>query len=276
MTYLNNDQLAKHAPSIFATQPYEAMTERYKFVPTIQVIELLREKGFQPVRAQQSRSRIPGKAEFTKHMIRFRHDDHVNQLAVVGEEIPELVLVNSHDGTSGYELSAGIYRFVCSNGMVVSSGEIDSVKIRHSGKSYDEFADRIIDGTYTILDETPKVMKQIEQWKNIELSPNQQLSFARAANELKPLPEAISADHLLLTRRYQDRSEANTGKRDLYTTMNVIQENMLRGGLRGRDVESRRRVSTRAIKSVGEDVRLNKALWQLFSAGAENVDAIAV
>lgn len=290
MQILSNAQIAKLAPSVFATQPYEAMTERYKFVPTNHVIDLMRENGFQPVRVQQSRCRIAGKEEFTKHMIRFRHEDHHKQAieainAVSTHlhdvrmndktlpEIPEIVLVNSHDGSSGYELSAGLFRQVCANGLVISCGDIDSIKIRHSGKSIDDFAGRIIDGTYQILDETPKVMQQIEQWKNIDLTEAQQIRFAHAANELKPLPAAIEPINLLRSRRLADNTEIN-GKRDLFTTMNVIQENMLRGGLRGRN-EARRRVSTRTVKSVTEDMRLNKALWQLFSAGADNLDKIA-
>ena len=285
MTYLTNEQIAKVAPSVFATEAYEGMSERYKFVPTINVVELMKERGFLPVRAQQSQSRIPGKAEFTHHMIRFRQKDHHEMaVAAIAErsthlhhvikdialpEFPEIVLVNSHDGSSGYELSAGLFRLVCCNGLVISSGDIDSIKIRHSAKSYDEFAEKIIEGTYRILEDTPKVMNQIEQWKNIDLTEDQQIRFAQAANELKPLPEAVNVENLLNTHRYQDRKDNVTGKRDLYTTFNVIQENMLRGGLRGRNLETRRRVSTRAIKSVSEDIRLNKALWVLSGDIAE-------
>src|SRR5690348_1009366 len=69
---LSNDQLMKMAPSIFAAQPWERMSARYTFIPTIQVVDKMRAEGFQPVSVAQAKTRIDGKADFTKHLIRFR------------------------------------------------------------------------------------------------------------------------------------------------------------------------------------------------------------
>src|SRR5262249_24374538 len=115
---LDDDQLRRRAPSIFAASRWERMSGRYRMVPTIDVVGMLRDRGFLPVRADQSRSSIPGKGDFTRHMIRFRHAEFVSPLTV-GAEVPELVLVNSHDGTSAYKFLAGIFRLICRNGMVV-------------------------------------------------------------------------------------------------------------------------------------------------------------
>src|SRR5262249_39656086 len=145
---LTNDQLHRSAPSIFASTPWHHMSDGYRFVPTIEVVDLLRGRGFQPVRAQQSRSRIEGKGAFTKHLIRFRHDSLIDAPRV-GEEIPELVLVNSHDGTSSYQLMAGIFRLVCSNGLVVQSTDFGSIRVHHSGGK--DFQQRVIDATYQIV-----------------------------------------------------------------------------------------------------------------------------
>lgn len=144
---LSNDTLRRVAPSIFATTPYHRMSDRYKFIPTIEVVDMLRNQGFHPVRAQQSTSRTEGKAEFTRHLVRFRHNDYLVP-AVVGSEFPELVMTNSHDGTACYQFEAGLYRLVCSNGMVVSSGQFDRVSVRHLGGS--DFHDRVIDATYQV------------------------------------------------------------------------------------------------------------------------------
>src|SRR6516165_7387134 len=99
LSVLDDDQLRRRVPSIFATAPWGALSGRYRMVPTVEVVGMLRDKGFVPVRAEQSRTRIPGKGDFTRHMLRFRHSDFLSPL-VVGTEIPELVLLNSHDGTS--------------------------------------------------------------------------------------------------------------------------------------------------------------------------------
>src|SRR4051794_23840052 len=125
---LDDDQLRRLAPSIFAASPWGRMSGRYRMVPTIEVVGLLRDKGFLPVRAEQSRTRIEGKGDFTRHLIRFRHGDHLSPLAV-GAEVPELVLTNSHDGTSAYRFMAGVFRLVCSNGMVVQSADHGSLSV---------------------------------------------------------------------------------------------------------------------------------------------------
>lgn len=290
MQVMTNETLFRAAPSIFANEPWEGMTERYKFVPTIKVVDLLRDKGFLPVKATQSNCRIPGKAEFTKHMIRFRHEEH-HKLAVEAiqrksthlhdvrwndkdlPEIPEIVLVNSHDGTSAYNLTAGMYRQICANGLIVSTGNIDNISVRHSGRSYEEFGAKIIEGTFHILNETPKALEQINQWKHISLTKEQQAIFANHANEVKPLPEGINPLKLLTSRRYEDNVNQETGERDLYTTFNVIQENMIRGGVRGLNADNTRRVRSREVKAIDANLKVNKILWSLTDQIAKTIAA---
>ena len=250
---LDDDQLRRLAPSIFAAAPWGRMSGRYRMVPTIEVVGMLRDRDFLPVRAEQGRTRIEGKGDFTRHMIRFRHADDLSPL-VVGAEVPEVILVNSHDGTSAYRFMAGIFRLVCSNGMVVQSSDHGSISVRHSGGS--DFQDRVIDATFRIMDEAPRTLANIETWKGIELSPPQREAFAAAALELKGPEQPITPARLLAPRRAEDRSL------DLWTTASVVQEHLLRGGDRGR-ASTGRRTTTRPVKSVGEDLRLNRALWTL-------------
>jgi hypothetical protein len=257
---LDDDRLRRAVPSVFATSPWGAMSGRYRMVPTIDVVGMLRDKGFLPVRAEQSRTRIPGKGDFTRHMIRFRHADFLSPLAV-GAEVPELVLVNSHDGTSAYKFLAGIFRLVCSNGMIVQSSDHGSISVRHSGGP--DFRDRVIDATFRIMDEAPRTLAKIDAWKRIDLTPPQREAFAAAALELKA-NRAITPAQLLSPRRPEDR------RTDLWTTASVVQEHLLRGGDRGRAATGRR-TTTRPVKSVGEDLRLNRALWTLTERLAEAV-----
>ncbi len=260
---LNNDMLMKVAPSIFATAPWEHVSERYTFIPTIGVVDALRNEGFYPVRASQSKTRIEGKGEFTKHMLRFRRAEELEGLQkgmATGTEIPELVLVNSHDRSSGYQLSAGIFRLVCSNGMTVKSHDFGDINIRHSGDVQHE----VISGSYGIIEEMPRIMSQIDQFKGLQLNQSQQLAYATAALELRyPTDEDVGVSRspihpsqLLDVRRAADKGS------DLWTTFNKVQENFMRGGLRG-VATTGRRTRTRKIGSVNEDLRMNKALWML-------------
>lgn len=266
---LENEQLMRLAPSIFATEPWEQVSERYAFIPTIKVVDALRDEGFVPVVARQTRTRVEGKGEFTKHMLRFRREVDMNIPSVVdgnahhffkdAPEIPELVLVNSHDRSSGYQLSAGMWRQVCSNGLMVQSASIAGISIRHSGDVVGE----VIEGSYQIINEMPRALDRIERFKHTMLDAQQKEIFATAALELRyPKDESgnqrspILAPQLLNARRRVD--EGN----DLWTVFNCVQENFMRGGLKG-IATTGRRTRTRKIGSVNEDVRLNKALWTL-------------
>jgi len=240
------------------------MSGRYRMVPTIEVVDILRERGFVPVRAEQSRTRIPGKGEFSRHLIRFRHAGHLTP-AALGEELPELVLANSHDGTSAYRFMAGIFRLVCSNGLIVQSADFGSISVKHSGGR--DFHDRILEATFQVARDTPRTMGQIEEWKGITLTRSRQLAFADAAMELKPNPSIKPA--FLLTARREEDFTAHDASRDLWRTFNVIQENLIRGGLQGTNARGRR-IRTRPIRSVAADIAVNRALWTLAESFSRN------
>ncbi len=249
---LSRDDLRRVAPSVFAEQPWRGMSARYRMVPTIEVVDILRDRAFFPVKAQQSRTRIPEKGDFTRHLIRFRHADHLEPLAV-GRETPELVLTNSHDGTAAYRFMAGIFRLVCGNGLTVQSADFGSISVRHSGGG--DFRERILDATYRVVEETPRTLEKIGAWKQIGLTPPQQRAFAAAASELKPNP-SITPSHLLIPRRMED------DRPDLWHTLNRVQENVIKGDLRAINAGGRR-IRTRPIRSVDADIRINRALWRL-------------
>lgn len=253
---LTNEQLMGAAPSVFAAEPWERMSSKYTFIPTIQVVDRMRAEGFQPVAVTQSRTRIEGKQEFTKHMIRFRdmRNGDVPALRTLGTIYPELVLTNSHDGASAYKLDAGLFRLVCLNGLTVSEGNVSQINVRHSGSS-----DGIIEASYQIVEEFPKVLESVERFSALRLTAPQQQVYAAAALELRyDAGEApVTAEQIVRPRRRED-SDAT-----LWNTFNAVQENLLTGGVRGRNPETSRRVRTRAVSGISENTRLNKALWTL-------------
>ena len=255
---LSDDQMRKHAPSIFAEEPWETMTSKYLFIPTIHVINQLRENGFKPVRAMQSKSRIEGKADFTKHMVVFRD---VSKPVAVGDSVPEIVLVNSHDGTSSYQLHAGMFRLVCANGLIVADSTLAAIRCRHSRNVVDD----IIEGTNTLIKEVPAVAEKIEHFRSITLKPEHQQVLAESALKLRYDGEdhaPIEPHQLLRVQREADRQPS------LWNTFNRIEENMMKGGLRGR-TSTNKPTTTRAIKSVTENVRMEKAMWHLTERMAE-------
>ena len=245
---LSNDQIARYAPSVLAQEAHESRGERYTFIPTIEVLDGLRREGFQPFEVRQTRVRDQSKREHTKHLVRLRHESSITSV----EEVPEIILLNSHDGSSSYQLLSGFFRFVCSNGLI--AGDVcNDIRVRHSGNVVDD----VIEGAVRVLDNVEEIAGRIDTYKSITLAPEEATVFANAALQLRWDDKApVQAEQVLRTRRWADN------KADLWTTFNRVQENLLKGGLSARTTTGRR-TSTRAVGGVNENVKLNRALWSL-------------
>lgn len=148
---IHNKEILHTAPSVFSHKPWQEVSDKYGFVPTIEVVDMLRAEGFAVVRATQSRTRIPGKEPFTRHMVRLRHRSLLETGA--HEEVPEIVLVNSHDGNCSYQFMAGIFRLVCSNGLIVQSADFGRLRIRHVGDQ--DFYKQIVRVSRELADQAP-------------------------------------------------------------------------------------------------------------------------
>lgn len=248
---LSDEQIARIAPSVFAAEKHGSRSERYSYIPTIDVINGLRREGFQPFMVAQGRTRVPGKAEFTKHMLRLRHADQIN-----GTEANEIILINSHDGTSSYQMLAGSFRFVCCNGLVCGD-TLQDIRIKHSGN----ITENVVSSAFEVLDGFNLIREVTDEMKSITLSRVEQTILAESALLLKydDAEEAtapINASQLLQTRRLEDRDPS------LWTTFNKVQENAIRGGLQGVSANGRR-TRTREVQAIDTNVKLNRALWNL-------------
>jgi len=250
---LTDAEIFRVAPSIYATTPHESRSSKYTYIPTSTVLDGLRKEGFNPFMVVQSKSRIEGKSEYTKHMLRLRH---VNAIATA--ETPEIILINSHDGTSSYQMLSGVFRFVCQNGMVCGDTYND-IRVPHRGN----IADNVIEAAYTVVEDFETVNNVINEFKHTPLALPEAKIFAEAALSLRYEEEApIIPDRLLQIRRRDDIEN------NLWNTFNVVQENIIRGGLHGKNTAGNR-TTTRAINSIDTNVKLNKALWTLTEKMAE-------
>jgi len=259
---LTEDELRKLAPSIFATQAHASRSERFAPIPTIDVLRGLAKEGFHPVGAKQSVARLDDRRDFTKHLIRLRRfDDQVAKYSV-GDTVCEMLLKNANDGSSAYDLMAGLFRICCLNSMVTQTGAIDELKVRHSG----DVLPKVIEGTYRVLGEAQKALAAPAEWSAQRLVADERMALAEAAHVLRfgdaegNTKTPVKPEQLLRHRRRGDEGT------DLWTTFNVVQENTIKGGVTayGEDaLGRRRRVTTRAVNGIDGDVRLNKALWIL-------------
>jgi hypothetical protein len=257
---LTEDEMRKAAPSIFASEAHSSRSLRFAPIPTIDVLRGLAKEGFHPVGVRQSTTRDPGKSDFTKHLIRLRRLD--GEQHRVGNTLFEILLKNANDGSSAYDLLGGLFRIECLNSLVTQVDTFDTLKVRHSGDAIH----KVIEGTYKVLGNAEIALTAPEKWAQIKLDRDEQRFLAEAAHGVRfgyatdGAAGAINPDRLLTARRVEDRLP------DLWTQFNVVQENALRGGLagQGRDANNRlRNYTTRPIKGIDADMKLNKALWLL-------------
>jgi len=253
------EKLNKIAPSIFSSSAKEGLSSKYNFIPTIKVVEEMEKEGWLPVKAVESGTRNELNQGYQKHMIRFRNfDERVNQKLIVGDTFIELVLTNSHNGLSSFVFNCGLFRLVCSNGMVVAESSFDSARIRHN--SYD--ATQVIDICCETVQRAPMITASVEKMKSIVLTTSEQLIFANAAKPLRfDKPNEIETERILLPNRSADRGN------DLWKTFNRTQENLIKGNVRydryNEEGRYQGRGHTRGVKSIDGNVKLNQALWTL-------------
>ena len=211
--------------------------------------------GFLPVEARQAaRAKSPTHA---RHLIRLRRRYETIQLR---DAIPEILFLNSHDGTSAYQLRVGLFRVACTNGLVVSMGVFPVWRVMHRG----DVVQDVVCAAFRISERFEALATAVERMERTMLDGGQRLEFAAQALALrfpKDLEGAVEPSRFLVPRRQEDVGN------DLWRTFNVLQENLLRGGIPRRSA-SNRLTRTRRITAIGEDVRLNSALWEMAIARA--------
>ena len=247
----NLDQLRNIAPSIFAEQPADKVSDRYGFVPTVSVVEELDNRGLVPVFAGQTLSRDINNRPFAKHLIRFRP---TYAPTIAGQSLPEVVLMNSHDGSSGFKLWAGIFRMVCCNGMIISDSVMGQVSVTHRSNAAEIVGDRSVE----FMGKIDHMEERVKRFMDRILAPTEQSWLADQAAQLrwgKDRPAGLDHNSLLLGRRFEDAGET------LWLTLNRIQENVIKGGVNLN--RPRRQSSTRVLRSVGDDARINSKLWEV-------------
>ncbi len=243
---LTHDELFRTVPSIFSETKHDSRSDRYTYIPTITLLDNLRREGFQPFFACQTRVRDLSKRDHTKHMLRLRREGQIT-----GNQVPEIILLNSHDGSSSYQMLPGLFRAVCQNGLICGE-TFGEVRVPHKG----DVVERVIEGAYEVLGIFDRVDEKREEMQRLMLPQPAQQALAKAAltyrfgDEHQP----VSESQILSPRRWQDESP------DLWTTYQRIQENLIKGGLRGRNAQGRNQ-QTRAVRGIDGDVKLNRALW---------------
>ena len=254
MVNLNENALSiltKDAPAALADAPADYVSDRYTFVPTHKIVTMLSEMGWDVARARQGSSRVES-PEHAPHVVYMRHGDFNHQNFGVGDSVPELQIHNAHNARQNYLIAGGIFRFICTNGMVVGDLNCGIKKVAHRDITFDT----IMSQSTEVISETVKASEMVQSWRKLTPSSDFVRSFAKAAGELRWIGEQVTpdtVDSLLSVRRQEDNRE------DFWTTFNVVQENLTKGGFRP---AGSRRVA-REITNIQRDHDINANLWNL-------------
>ena len=252
--FLTKSEIRQKASSIFTAQGAPGTSDKYAHIPTDRIIDDMQLLGWGVVDAKQVKAR---KGEgYQKHLIVFRNND-IQITSEDGDTVfPQILLTNSHDGKNAFTFTAGLFRMVCENGLVVSSREFENMKIRHYGYSFEELQDTI----KSMVEKLPLTVESLNKFRAVELSQEQALEFAKKALTTRFSDEEINniqidLNELLTPTRPQDRGN------DLWSVYNVVQEKIIHGMFDYKyGVKSRK---ARKIKNFKQDLVINEKLYDL-------------
>ena len=264
MDYLSKEELRAQVPVAFATKPTnKAVTESYVHISTEKVIDDLEKLGWLPVEGSQRKNR--GKDTiFSKHMIQFQNPDIMVKGADGDNAFPRILVTNSHDGMNSFQFRVGIFRLVCSNGLVIATEEFESFKIRHKGYTFAELSKVIVQA----VQDLPGKVEVMNKMTQRILSEEEQRKLALDALMIRSgiTPGSKQAkereyDDETLDEMLEVKREADEGD-NLWVVFNRIQEAVTQGGFSAALSGSKVR-KVRKITSFEKDTKVNQELFKL-------------
>ena len=246
------DALRRTAPAVFANSASPKTKHTYRFIPTNEVVNALLDAGFEISAAAQTKGRAGSDPNYAKHMLRFRL---ARESIILNEVLPECVIVNSHGGDAAYTLLAGLYRPSCTNGLLARIGDFGIVRVPHRKSVITD----VVAGALEIAAQFGRISASVSAMVSRVLTPDEQIQFARRAFEIRwakvDSRPALDPQKLLQVRRSADDHPT------LWHVFNRTQEAVMAGGV-SYATSTHRVVTTRKIRNIREDIRINTALWQ--------------
>ena len=279
--YKSKDELREIAPSIFSTKPSPEVSSKYSHIPTDKLIDDMDLLGWKVIDAKEVQARQKTTRGFQKHLVVFRNPDIViNQMPnnivesstsptgyrrtdgtfakknPIDTVFPQILLTNSHDGKNAFTFTAGLFRMVCENGLVISTNEFEKVAIRHMGYDFDELQKQVTEMTERLpltVDSMNKMIETKMEEKQILKFAKDMLAVRFPEDELRRI--TIDMDEFITPVRPEDKGD------DLWSVFNVIQEKIIEGDF-DYTIGTKHR-KARQIKNFKQDMDLNSKMFDI-------------
>jgi len=253
---LTVEQIKEKAPQVFTDSPSEKVSDKYTFIPTNQIIQDMEQLGWKVTDAKAVRSKSSSGKVYGTHMLVFFNESIFIKDNDGGvEAYPQILIRNNHTGSGSFKFDIGIFRMICSNGLVVKDKDLGSFNMRHSGYSFDDLKVLV----HKAIEVLPDVVIKINKLYKKVMSPDEIRSFAEKAFKARfgeeRLVSQLELDEILKSSRKEDDSNC------LWTVYNRTQENLINGGFQVKNNKKSRKAT--GIKSISRNMEINQRLWEI-------------
>ena len=253
--FLSKEKLSEIAPSIFTIKPANTVSDKYTHIPTERVIDDMELLGWKPVEAKEVKARTEDTRGVQKHLVIFRNDDVV----INGEDgdtvFPQILITNSHDGKNAFQFTAGLFRMICENGLVISTEEFEDLKMRHMGYTFEDLQ-VLIRG---MVEKLPLTVEAMNKMKEVELEEEQMFDLAKSFLDIRIEGTKNTYDSQAISDVLESQRKKDEGNM-LWEVFNRVQENIIEGNFEYKTPSGKSR-QARIIKNFKQDQDVNKKMF---------------
>ena len=254
--FMTKEQMREAAPAVFTMTPSNEVSKHYTHIPTTKVIDDMELLGWGVVDVKEVKARKAKTRGVQKHMVVFRNPDVVINGDDGDTVFPQILLTNSHDGKNAFTFTAGLFRMICENGLVISTTQFEDVKMRHMGYTFEDLQVNIRE----MVARLPLTVESMNKMKQVEMEEKTALDFAKKALETRFDKKQVKRIKVDLKELLNPTRKEDMGN-DVWSVFNVVQEKIIHGGfdyISGTKVRKARRV-----KNFKQDQKINKELFDL-------------
>lgn len=264
MNFLTKEEMRTKAPYLFNTEPTNPnLTNKYVFANTETIIDDMAKLGWGVVDCKQQRNNPKKPSCKSFHMVVFQNPDiYIEREDADGNKtidaFPRIIVQNSHDGFKSFKFMCGLYRCVCSNGLIVATEEFENIAIRHINYTFEELR-RVVAESIEKIEASLKAMDEMEK---ITLTNEQKAELVTEALRIRKNDDTIKVDEdtiedILTPTRKEDEEN------NLWTIFNVIQEKMMKGNFSLTNTKNPEKVrKARPITGAAKDLEFNQKFFQ--------------